>query len=87
MTAELAGRNGGDGSPFGSILAEALMEMESAALAGLQPEDAVERLSLAAHLAITSQTGGPLPRMGGHVYVLGAVTPPATTHPQLDVRF
>lgn len=72
---------------FGVLLAETLQEMEAAEIMDLMPDDAVERLSLAAHHAVVSQTGGPLPRVGGHVYRTTAVTPPAQTRTQLDVRY
>lgn len=72
---------------FGAVLAETLMEMEQAEMMDLVLEDAVQRLSLEAHQAVVSQTGGPLPRVGVHVYRETAVTPPASAGPGLDVRF
>lgn len=72
---------------FGILLAETLAEMEAAEIMDLVPGDAVERLSLEAHQAVVSQTGGPLPRVGGHIYRTSAVTPPAQTRTQLDVRY
>jgi hypothetical protein len=72
---------------FGSLLAETLLEMEAAELLDLVPEDAVERLSLEAQQAVVSQTGRPLPRVGGHSYRISAVTPPAQTRTQLDIRY
>lgn len=72
---------------FGAVLAETLMEMEEAERMDFVQEDAVQRLSLEAHQAVVSQTGGPLPRVGVHVYRETAVTPPAPTHTGLDVRF
>ena len=75
------------GGTFGAVLAETLQEMEAAELMDLVPEDAVQRLSLEAQQAVVSQTGGPLPRVGGHNYRMLVVTPPAEPRSQLDVRF
>jgi hypothetical protein len=72
---------------FGTLLAETMLEMEAAELMDLVPEDAVQRLSLEAQQAVVSQTGRPLPRVGGHSYRTSAVTPPAQTRTQLDIRY
>ncbi|GEM_PF-2296620 len=72
---------------FGTLLAETLLEMESAELMDLVPEDAVQRLSLEAQQAVVGQTGRPLPRVGGYSYRVATVSPPAQTHSQLDVRY
>jgi hypothetical protein len=87
MTSEIATREEASASPFGAILRETISEMESAELYGLVFEDAVQRLSLAAHYAISVQSGGPLPRVGGYAYLQSTVTPPAVTQSQLDVRY
>ncbi|MEO7363596.1 MAG: hypothetical protein ABI120_24910 [Gemmatimonadaceae bacterium] len=87
MTSKIATRDEAAQSPFGAILRETITEMESAEAADLMFEDLIQRLSLAAHHAITSKAGGPLPRVGGYAYQTSTVTPPAITKSQLDVRF
>ena len=74
-------------STFGSLLAETLLEMEAAEIMDFVPEDAVQRLALEAQQAVVSQTGRPLPQVGGHIYRLSTVTPAAQTSSQLDVRY
>lgn len=74
-------------SPFGVLLRETVSEMEQAESEALAFDDVVQQLSLAAHLAITAQSGKPFPRAGAHVYRTGTVTVPARTSSQLDVRY
>ncbi|MBC8089323.1 MAG: hypothetical protein H7Z40_18820 [Phycisphaerae bacterium] len=74
-------------SAFGTLLAETLLEMEAAELMDAVPDDAVHRLSLETQQAVVSQTGRPLPRVGGASYRMSTVTPPAQTRSQLDVRY
>ena len=87
ITSEIATRDEAAQSAFGAILRDTITEMESAESAHLMFEDLIQRLSLDAHLAITAQAGALLPRVGGYAYQTSAVTPPATTKSQLDVRF
>lgn len=87
MTSELATQESAAGTPFGAILRDTITEMEGAEAADLIFEDLIQRLSLDALHAVTVQTGGPLPRVGGHAYQVAAVTPPATVPSQLDVRY
>lgn len=87
MTSEIATREEASHSPFGAVLREAITEMETAETTELEPEDVVLRLALAAHYAITAETGGPLPRVGGHAYLNSTTTQPAATQRQLDVRY
>ncbi|MEP6836203.1 MAG: hypothetical protein ABJB74_22630 [Gemmatimonas sp.] len=87
MTSEIATREDASASQFGAILRDTITEMESVEFAELAFEDVVQRLSLAAQQAITAQSGGPLPRVGGYAYQKSTVTPPATTQSQLDVRY
>lgn len=87
LTSELATREEAGQSPFGAILRETITEMETAEAGELAFEDRIQRLSLAAHFAITEQSGGPLPRVGGYAYLKSTVTPTAITQSQLDVRY
>lgn len=87
MTSAIATREEAAQSPFGAILRETITEMESAEAADLMFEDLIQRLSLAAHHAITAQAGALLPRVGGYAYQTSTVSPPAITQSQLDVRF
>ena len=87
ITSEIATREDAAKSPFGAILRDTITEMESAEAADLMFEDLIQRLSLAAHHAIASQAGAPLPRVGGYAYQMSTVTPPAIPKSQLDVRF
>lgn len=75
------------GPTFGAILRETISEMENASVGELAFEDVVQRLSLAAHHALSAQPGGPLPRVGGYAYMKSTVTPPEKTQSQLDVRY
>ena len=87
ITSEVATREEASASAFGAILRETITEMQTAEVAELAFEDVIQRLSLAAHAAITAQPGGPLPRAGGYAYLKSTVTPPAKTQSQLDVRY
>ncbi|MGV3709523.1 MAG: hypothetical protein ACO1Q7_11845 [Gemmatimonas sp.] len=87
MTTELASQESASDTPFGAILRDAITEMEAYEVAEQAFEDVIQRLSLAAHHAIATQAGGPLPRVGGYVYQTAAVALPAATKTQLDVRF
>jgi hypothetical protein len=73
--------------PFGAVLAEVLSDFEAAASEGLPPDDAVQRLSLAAHHTLLAQTGGQLPRQGAHAYAESVAPPPVAVRSQLDVRY
>lgn len=87
MTSEIATREEAGQSHFGAILRETITEMETAEARALDFDDVIQRLSLAAHFAITAQSGRPLPRVGGHAYLKSTVTPTARTQSQLDVRY
>ena len=87
MTSQIATREEASQSPFGAILRETITEMESAEIGALAFEDMIQRLSLAALVALTSTPGGPLPRVGGYAYLNSTVTPPAKHPSQLDVRY
>ena len=87
MTSEIATRDEAGQSPFGAILRETITEMQTAEAGELDFDDLIQRLSLAAHLTITAQSGGPLRRVGGDAYLKSTVTPTAGTQSQLDVRY
>ena len=87
MTSEIATREEASNSQFGAILRETISEMENAEALELAFEDEVQRLSLAAHHALSAQPGGPLPRVGGYAYLKSTVTPPEKTQSLLDVRY
>lgn len=87
LTAELATNGDAAKTPFGAVLRDVITEMEAAENPPHTFEDAVQNLSLAAHLALSVSGGGPLPRMGIYAYRLTTVTPPEKSATLLDVRY
>jgi len=87
MTSEIATREEARQSPFGAILRETIAEMQTAEAGELAFEDNIQRLSLAAHAAISAQSSGRLPRVGGYAYLKSTVTPAVKTQSHLDVRY
>jgi hypothetical protein len=72
---------------FGAVLADLIADFESEEGARLAPDDAVQLLALAAHQKLLAETGGQLPRSGGHAYAEIVAPPPVTVRSQLDVKF